>query len=135
MKQLLFALFLGLILVLGACGGGGDEGTTDENNTNNNDEATEEQADENAEEGSEDGGEEGTVDTAAAEKVYQANCASCHGGELGGGMGPALTNVGADHSADDIVKIIKNGKGGMPAQEQVSDEDAELVASWLATMK
>ncbi|SFJ45169.1 cytochrome c551 [Halobacillus dabanensis] len=134
MKQLLFALFLGLILVLSACGGG-DEGTTDENNTNNNDETTEEQTDDNAEDGSGDSGEEGTVDTAAAEEVYQANCASCHGGELGGGMGPSLTNVGADHSADDIVEIIKNGKGDMPAQKQVSDEDAELVASWLATMK
>jgi cytochrome c551 len=136
MKQLLFALFLGLILVLGACGGGGDDGATDENN---NEEATEEQTDENADEGADEGngdsGEEGTVDTAAAEKVFQNNCASCHGGDLGGGMGPALTNVGADHSADDIVEIIKNGKGSMPAQDQVSDEDADLVANWLATKK
>lgn len=130
MKQLLFALFLGLILVLGACGGGGDEGTTDDNN---NDETTEEQTDENADEGSGDSGEDGTVDTAAAEKVYQSNCATCHGGDLGGGMGPALTNVGSDYSADDIVHIIKNGKGGMSAQKQVSDEDADLVANWLAT--
>lgn len=136
MKKLFSALILGLILVLSACGGGGDEGTTDESA---NDETTEEQTGEESGEGTDEGtadsGDGETVDTAAAEKVYQNNCASCHGGELGGGMGPALTEVGTKYSADEIVDIIKNGKGGMPAQGQVSDDDAQLVASWLATMK
>ncbi|WP_226580566.1 c-type cytochrome [Halobacillus litoralis] len=151
MKKVLFTLMLGLVLVLSACGGGGDEGSTDEgtNDTTEEqtdegmDESTDESTDENADEGmdeesnedAEEGGEGDTVDTAAAEKVFQNNCASCHGGDLGGGFGPALTNVGADYSADEIVNIIKNGKGQMPAQEGVSDEDAQLVASWLETKK
>ncbi|MBX0357518.1 cytochrome c [Halobacillus sp. Nhm2S1] len=136
MKKLLSALFLGLILVLSACGGGGDEGATDDSA---NDETTEEQtaedSGEGADEGTSDSGDGGTVDTAAAEAVYKNNCAQCHGGELGGGMGPALTEIGSKYSADEIVDIIKNGKGGMPAQKNVSDEDAQLVASWLATME
>ncbi|WLR49268.1 cytochrome c [Halobacillus litoralis] len=136
MKKLLSALFLGLILVLSACGGGGDEGTTDDSA---NDETTEEQTGEDSGEGTDEGtsdsGDGEAVDTAAAEEVYQNNCASCHGGELGGGMGPSLTEVGSKYSAEEIVGFIKNGKGGMPAQGQVSDDDAQLVASWLTTME
>ncbi|ARI76529.1 cytochrome c551 [Halobacillus mangrovi] len=137
MKKLLSALFLGLILVLAACGGGGDEGTTDDNAN----EQTEEGTNEDTGEGNEgDGGESGetgesNVDAEAAEQAFQQNCASCHGGDLGGGMGPSLQQVGSKYSAEDIVGIIKNGKGSMPAQEQVSDEDAQLIAGWLATKK
>ncbi|KHE69388.1 cytochrome c551 [Halobacillus sp. BBL2006] len=125
MKKLLSALFLGLILVLAACGGGEDEGATDDNATEQTDEGTNENADSG----------EGTVDAEAAEQAFQKNCASCHGGDLGGGMGPSLQEVGSKYSAEDIVGIIHNGKGSMPAQGQVSDEDAELIAGWLATKK
>ncbi|CDQ19224.1 cytochrome c551 [Halobacillus karajensis] len=132
MKKLMFALFLGLVLVLAACGGG-DEGANDDNT---NDETTEEQqgdgSGEGTDEGTSDAGEGDTVDTAGAEEVYQKNCASCHGGDLGGGMGPALSEVGSKYSAEEIVDIIKNGKGDMPEQGQVSDEDAQLVANWLS---
>ncbi|MBH0230899.1 cytochrome c551 [Halobacillus yeomjeoni] len=139
MKKLLFALLFAMVLVLGACGGGGDEGTSEDTSE---EPATEEKADEGTEDATGDdsgegteGGGEGTVDTAAAEKAYQNNCSSCHGGELGGGFGPALAQIGSKYSADEIVNIIKNGQGSMPAQEQVSDEDAQLIAGWLATMK
>ncbi|WP_281975968.1 cytochrome c551 [Halobacillus litoralis] len=134
MKKLMFALFMGLILVLSACGGGGDEENADDNTTEEQ-EGSEESTEEGADEGSTDGGDGETVDAQAAEEVYQNSCASCHGGELGGGFGPSLQKVGADHSADEIVEIIQNGKGSMPAQEQVSEEDAQLVASWLETKK
>ncbi|WP_373562376.1 cytochrome c551 [Halobacillus litoralis] len=121
MKKLWLAMMLGLVLILAACGGGeesSDEGT--------NEETTEEQSD---------SGSDGTVDASAAEGVYKSNCASCHGGDLEGAMGPALTQVGGKYSADEIVNIIKNGKGQMPAQGDVTDEDAQLVASWLAAKK
>ncbi|WP_027955068.1 MULTISPECIES: cytochrome c551 [Halobacillus] len=117
MKKLWLAMMLGLILILAACGGG--EESSDEDT---NEETTEEQSDSSSED---------TVDAAAAEEVYQNNCATCHGGDLEGAMGPALTEVGGKYSADEIVNIIKNGKGQMPAQG-VSDEDAQLVAGWLA---
>lgn len=135
MKKLLPALFMGLILILGACGGGGDESAEDNTTEEQTDEGTEESPEEDSKESASDGGESDTVDTAGAEEVYQNNCANCHGGELGGGFGPALTNVGSDYSADEIVEIIQNGKGSMPAQNKVSEEDAKLVASWLETMK
>ncbi|MFC2947253.1 cytochrome c551 [Virgibacillus sediminis] len=122
MKKWLMAVVFGSALVLTGCGGGGDEGGTDEPADNGNgDTGTEESAD---------GG--GTVDTASAEEIYQNNCASCHGGDLSGGAGPDLTSVGAEYSAEEIADIIQNGKGSMPAQDQVSAEDRETLANWLA---
>lgn len=108
MKKWLMAVVFGSVLVLGACGGGGDEG---------------------ADEGGDDAGGESA---SAAEEIYQSNCSSCHGTDLEGQSGPDLTDAGANHSADDIVDIIQNGTGGMPAQSQVSDEDAQTLADWLA---
>lgn len=117
---MLFALLFGTTLVVSACGGGGDEGA-DDSAGNNEETQTEDSA-------------EGTVDTAAAEEAFQQNCASCHGGDLSGGVGPDLTQVGADHSKEDILGIIKNGQGDMPPGQATGDT-AELIASWLATKK
>lgn len=117
MKKWLFAIILGSGLVLGACGG-------------SNDEANEEPEDNGAEESA----EGGSVDADAAEELFENNCASCHGGDLSGGAGPDLTEIGSDHSADDIKDIIENGQGSMPAQ-QVSDDDATTLADWLSEKK
>ncbi|ASF40420.1 cytochrome C551 [Halobacillus halophilus] len=140
MKKLLFSLFFAMLLVLGACGGGGDEGASDDNTSEEQtDQSSQDESGETAEEsggeGSESGSGDGATNTSAAEEVYQNSCASCHGGELGGGFGPALTEVGSKYDAAKIVDIIKNGQGQMPAQSQVSDEDAQTVADWLATME
>ena len=62
MKNKLVAMMFGAVLVLGACGGN-------------------------------DGNETSSGDTASVdpEKVYQASCVSCHGGDLKGrGNAPAL---------------------------------------------
>ncbi|SHF89004.1 cytochrome c551 [Ornithinibacillus halophilus] len=108
MKKWLFAVLFGSALVLGACGGGDD----DANNSGNND---------------------GGGETASAgEEIYEDNCAACHGADLAGGGGPALDAIGSKYSADEIVDIIHNGIGGMPAQKQVSDDDAQTLADWLA---
>src|SRR5690606_3649446 len=58
-----------------------------------------------------------------ADSVFQANCAACHGADLSGGAGPALTTVGASYSVDEIKDIIQNGKGGMPAIPAVQGEE------------
>lgn len=76
-----------------------------------------------------------TTETAAGEKVFQNDCASCHGTDLTGGQGPDLTSVGSDHSAEDIEDIIENGQGGMPAGVIKDEDDIEEVASWLAEHK
>lgn len=109
-KKLLAAIF-GAVLVLGACGGGKDTGNE------KNEGATGE-------------------DTAAvdAEQIVNQKCISCHGGNLEGASAPALTEVGADHSEEEILDIILNGQGGMPGGI-IKGADAEAVASWLAEKK
>lgn len=121
MKKWLMAVLFGTMLVLGACGGAGDDNANEPADTN--DEGTEEPA--------EDGG---TVDTAAAEDAYQQSCASCHGQDLSGGAGPDLTDVGSRLSAEDIKDIIENGQGSMPGG-LLSGDDATAVADWLAEHK
>ncbi|GGF31419.1 hypothetical protein GCM10010954_33270 [Halobacillus andaensis] len=121
MKKLLWAALLSLVFILGACGGGGDE-----EGENGGDTETEESA--NEENGS------GDVDVAAAEQVYEQSCASCHGGDLEGNVGPALNEIGSKYSAEEIQDIIHNGKGSMQAQN-VEEGDAELVANWLSSME
>lgn len=105
MKKWLMAVMFGAVLVLGACGG--DDG------------ASEEPAEENGE----------TVDAGAAEDVYKDSCASCHGGDLEGGAGPALEGNGL--SADEIEDIVEEGPGGMPAG-LVSGDDLTVLADWLS---
>ncbi|WP_373893373.1 cytochrome c551 [Virgibacillus natechei] len=121
MKKWLLTLLFSTVLVLTACGGGGDDGGTDDGgDTGDN--------------GTEESSEGGSVDTAAAEEIFENNCAACHGADLSGGQGPDLTSVGSDHSADDIADIIDNGQGGMPPQD-VSEEDRDTLSSWLAEME
>ncbi|MBM7551416.1 cytochrome c551 [Thalassobacillus pellis] len=120
MKKTLMAILFGSALVLSACGGGGEEGGSGGNGGGDT--------------GGDSGGTSGEVDVAAAEKAFQQNCASCHGADLSGGAGPSLQEVGAKYSKEEILNIIKNGKGSMPAG-QATGEDAELIASWLATKK
>jgi len=106
MKNKLVAVMFGAALVLGACGGG------------NNDNAGE--------------GETAGVD---ADKVYQANCATCHGGNLEGrGNAPALANIGSKLSESEIRDIIENGKGGMPGG-LIKGEELDAVSKWLAEKK
>ncbi|API90559.1 MULTISPECIES: cytochrome c550 [Virgibacillus] len=65
------------------------------------------------------------------EAVYETNCSSCHGGDLSGGMGPDLTQVGSKLSKDEIQNIIINGQGQMPAG-MASEAEAQVLAEWLA---
>ncbi|WP_214824445.1 cytochrome c550 [Exiguobacterium algae] len=65
------------------------------------------------------------------EELYAAKgCTGCHGGNLEGGVGPALTGVGERLSAEEIQNIIVNGRGQMPAG-LASAEEAEVLANWL----
>jgi mono/diheme cytochrome c family protein len=69
-----------------------------------------------------------------AEGMVKASCASCHGQNLEGGVGPALADVGSRLSAEDIANIINNGQGAMPAG-LVDAAKAETIATWLAEQK
>lgn len=107
-------VFAAVALLVAACGGdSGDSGDTGE--TGEAGEAVE--------------------DAGAAEELYTANCAACHGGNLEGAMGPSLETAGADLSKDEIADVIKNGKGQMQPQTQLSDDEVEELAVWLAEKK
>src|SRR5690625_1415724 len=118
MKEWLMAVVFGTLLVLGACGGGDDTSEP----ADDTGEDTEETEDSDADEG---------ATSEAAEELYAESCASCHGDDLSGQVGPALGAEGADLSADEIVEIIENGQGSMPAG-LLSGDDAQEVADWLA---
>ncbi|MGA8942821.1 MAG: cytochrome c [Thermoactinomyces sp.] len=76
-----------------------------------------------------------TTVQAPEEKVYSRHCANCHGGNLQGGFGPALTGVGKKYSRDEILSIIQKGKGDMPSQDYVKKEDQQKLADWLSGLK
>jgi cytochrome c551 len=110
MKKKLLTMLMGTALVMGlaACGGGDEDKGTDT--------ATD------------------TASSDAGAKIFDQKCSSCHGGDLTGGMGPNLTKVGSTYSKDEILGIIKNGKGQMPPNV-VEGDDANQVAEWLAAKK
>ena len=60
----------------------------------------------NVDNGAGTGGETAAVDV---EKIVNAKCISCHGGNLEGGGAPALDKIGAKLSYDEIHDIIING--------------------------
>ncbi|RAP29580.1 cytochrome c [Brevibacillus laterosporus] len=82
--------------------------------------------------------EQASGDTATAsageEKFKQSSCIGCHGVDLKGATGPSLETIGSKYSKDEILEIIKSGKGSMPAN-MAKGEDAESIAAWLAEKK
>jgi nitric oxide reductase subunit C len=65
--------------------------------------------------------------------VQRSGCLGCHTiGGVGGSVGPALDDVGSRLDRDGIIGVIRNGRGGMPAQVNLSREDMESLGSVLA---
>ena len=89
---------------------------------------------EETEEQSNDDGEEGGGETDDPEAIFQDTCATCHGDDLSGDMGPNLQEVGSRHSEDEIKDIVMNGKGQMPSG-LVEEDQADALAEWLADKK
>lgn len=126
-----------LALLLAACGGNDNDSDTNTGTNDNKTEQTDEgttETDEQANEQTDESAADASYDADAAKASYQSSCAGCHGGNLEGGAGPALSDVGSRLSKDEILDIIKNGRPGMPAGLLQGDE-AENVAAWLADQK
>lgn len=68
------------------------------------------------------------------EAIFANSCASCHGDDMTGSVGPDLTKVGSDHSKEDIEGIINDGQGSMPPGT-ASPEEAKVLAEWLSELK
>lgn len=124
MNKKLLAALLGTVLMVSACGGGGDEG-------NEGDEGEETGMTETDDEA----GGEVTQATDAEKLLEKGTCITCHGGNLeGAGSFPALNNVGSRLSEEEILNIILNGQGNMPPN-LLEGTEAEVVAEWLAQQK
>lgn len=80
---------------------------------------------------------EGKEDVSPGRNVYLARgCVSCHGGNREGmGAAPALKNLSAKYRKDEVVKIIKTGKGAMPAFTQIPEDDVQAIAAYLLDAK
>ena len=104
LRVVLIGGFVGLALLLGACGGD-DEGAS---------------------------GGDGPRGPGA--DVYSQSCASCHGQDGEGGIGPQLGGgavVDAFPDIGDQIAVITNGRGSMPSFEgQLSAEQIEAVATF-----
>lgn len=70
-----------------------------------------------------------------AEQIVKQTCASCHGQNLEGVVGPNLTKIGSKYKPEEIENILKNGKGGMPAGLLKDDTEVKAVAKWLSEKK
>lgn len=67
----------------------------------------------------------------SGESIVQASCIGCHGGDLSGGMGPALTGgLDAAHVKD----VVMNGLGSMPAVV-TNEAEAQAVADYIAGLE
>ncbi|WP_017548834.1 c-type cytochrome [Salinicoccus carnicancri] len=83
--------------------------------------------------GSEEGGEEGASSgDFDAEGFARDNCASCHGQDFSGGMGPAL--AGTSLAEEEFTTVVREGRGQMPSfsQDQIADEDLTALYEFMA---
>jgi cytochrome c551 len=130
MRKVGFLLVMSAILIaLSACGGSKDSNNATPAPTQTQTPAETQAPDTGAATG-------GAVDAEKAQSIYQSNCMACHAADMSGGMGPALKDIGARLSQDQIAGIITNGQGRMPGfSGRLSDEDVNTLAAWLATQK
>lgn len=67
-------------------------------------------------------------------RVYRQSCASCHGAEGRGGVGPNLRADGLTREA--MAAVIRSGAAGMPAYPDLKDDEMDalldLIDSWRA---
>jgi mono/diheme cytochrome c family protein len=82
-----------------------------------------------------------TVSSATAApgaSLFAANCASCHGSDGGGGVGPQLSDgkvTAAFPDAADEITVVTNGRGAMPAfGKGLSADEIALVVEYTRTL-
>lgn len=69
---------------------------------------------------------------AGAPTSLTQNCLSCHGNQLQGGVGPGL--IGLDLTEEDIIDILVNGQGTMQAQDYLTDDEMQDIATYLVQL-
>lgn len=118
---LIIVLGIGLVFLLSSQGATSDK---EEEKT-----ASEEGGGEGGEEG---GGEEASSGDFDAEGFARDNCASCHGEDFSGGMGPALAGTSLDEAT--FADTVRSGPASMPAfsKDQIADEDLTALYEFMA---
>ena len=73
-------------------------------------------------------------DPAAGAQLYTTNCMACHGADRAGTPGafPALTDISKRLDAAQIKDKIRKGGGLMPPFSQLSQQEIDDIASFLA---
>src|SRR5216684_8708624 len=77
-------------------------------------------------------------DVAAGKRLFQAQCARCHGQEGSGGEGPSLARPVLMHAKDDValVTLIRTGIEGteMPGNFILSDHEISQLAPYVRSL-
>ncbi len=77
------------------------------------------------------------MDAPAGRKIFESQCALCHGQAGGGGRGPALNRPQLDRAPDDAAlrKVISDGlEPEMPAAWQLTPREVENVAAYVRSL-
>jgi len=73
-------------------------------------------------------------DIAMGKQLYAANCASCHGVDATGQLGPNLHGVVERRGEQGVFGIVRNGMGGMPPVMSINDHRVWQVIGYLQTL-
>ena len=77
------------------------------------------------------------ADLAAGKKLYENQCALCHGQTGEGGRGPVLSKARLSHAPDDaaLVRVIEDGIRGteMPGASSMSEREIRQTAAYVRT--
>lgn len=116
---LIILLGIGLVFLLSAYGA---DQMNNESDTADSSESTEESDD-----SGDDGEETASTSDFDPETFARDNCASCHGQDFTGGMGPDIHGI----DPESFMSTVREGQGPMPAfsTDQISDEDLEVLAA------
>jgi mono/diheme cytochrome c family protein len=80
----------------------------------------------------------GSTPASPGAALFAANCASCHGADGGGGVGPQLAGgavVKRFPSVDDQITFVRDGSGSMPAfGGQLSPAQIRQVVEYTRTL-
>src|SRR5258706_1664164 len=78
------------------------------------------------------------ADLATGKKLFENQCALCHGQTGEGGRGPVLAKARLSHAPDDaaLIKVLSDGIRGreMPGADSMSEKEVRQVAAYVRTL-
>ena len=76
---------------------------------------------------------ENKTNEASGKSLYMANCAGCHRPDLSGGLPefPSLRNLSARYTDADVMKLLQQGSGRMPAFAQLGNPAMKAIAEFV----